>query len=472
MNELAMKIDGIIRSNSEVRLTTLTVGQTEPNVAELYVSLTPFKTRKLNTSGVKQKIRDQLKEYAYANVKVKDFDGVGAGQRPFNLNIIGTDPKELERVARLVFDKVKNNPALKDVDINYRPGKPEFQVVPEQRKMELLGISSIGLGQELRAQVEGVKAAKFRQDGIEYDVRVRLKEDQRNLKNDFNEIYVPNINYNLVRLRDLAKPVETDGPAKITRQDRGRYVQINADVAPGGGLGDVMGQINTMFKEEIKLPQGMRYAFVGQAENFQELGESMLLAMGLGLLFIFMVLASLYESFVTPFTIMLALPLAVCGSFFALFVTRESLNLFSMIGTIMLLGVSTKNSILLVDYANQLIAEGMDRGEAMIKAGRTRLRPILMTTLALIAGTLPIALGLNEASRQRTSMGVAIIGGLISSTLLTLVVVPAAFSFIDRFRVWSKLKMGKLVGVSSVEATEKGKGSSNGRSKDGASAHA
>ena len=172
----------------------------------------------------------------------------------------------------------------------------------------------------------------------------------------------------------------------------------------------------------------------------------MVTAILFGALFIFLVLASLYESFVTPLSIMLALPLAFCGSIVALAISRQSLNIFSMIGVIMLLGVAVKNSILLVDYANQKIQEGMDRTEAMILAGRTRLRPILMTSFALIAGTIPIAVGLNEASRQRTSMGIAIIGGLVSSTLLTLIVVPASFSFIDRFRIWSKAKLGALVG--------------------------
>jgi len=146
----------------------------------------------------------------------------------------------------------------------------------------------------------------------------------------------------------------------------------------------------------------------------------------------------------------LALPLAICGSLLALAISRQSLNIFSMIGLIMLLGVATKNSILLVDYAHQLIDEGMDRAQAIIRAGKTRLRPILMTTMALIAGTIPVALGLNEASRQRTSMGVSIIGGLISSTLLTLFVIPAAFSYIDRFRVWSKENLKTLFGTSST----------------------
>jgi HAE1 family hydrophobic/amphiphilic exporter-1 len=180
----------------------------------------------------------------------------------------------------------------------------------------------------------------------------------------------------------------------------------------------------------------------------------MVMAMGLGVLFIFLVLASLYESFVTPLTIMLALPLAMCGSLVALAISRESLNIFSMIGIVMLMGVSAKNSILLVDYANQLVREGKTRSEAMIAAGRTRLRPILMTTLALIAGTIPLAIGLNEASKQRTSMGWAIIGGLVSSTLLTLVVIPSAFIYIDRFRVWSNSSLKRLVGATDSKDLE------------------
>ncbi|MBY0470557.1 efflux RND transporter permease subunit [bacterium] len=439
MTEVANKVDEVIRANSEVALTSVSVGGRDgaANVAETYVKLVPAKTRKLNTGQFKDKLREQLKDYAYAIPKVKDYDAIGAGQRPFMMNVIGNDQKQLEDVAEKVFQFAKNHPGLKDVDTNFKKGKPEFQVVPDQRKMEQLGMSTSLLGMELRAQVEGIAPAKFRQNGIEYDIRVRLQQDQRNLKEGFRETVVPNINNRFVRLPNVSKPVETLGPAKVNRQDRARAIQIAGDITPGKGLGDIMKDISNYIDNEIKLPQGMRYVFIGQAENFQELGGSMLAAMGFGILFIYLVLASLYESFVTPFTIMLALPLAICGSFVSLAIARESLNLFSMIGTIMLLGIATKNSILLVDYANQQIQKGVSRTEALMMAGKTRLRPILMTTMALIAGTLPIALGLNEASRQRTSMGVCIIGGLISSTLLTLVVVPAAFSYIDRFRVWS-----------------------------------
>jgi HAE1 family hydrophobic/amphiphilic exporter-1 len=167
--------------------------------------------------------------------------------------------------------------------------------------------------------------------------------------------------------------------------------------------------------------------------------------MGLGVLFIYFVLSSLYESFITPFAIMLVLPLAAVGAFLALFISGSSLDLYSMIGCVMLLGLATKNSILMVDYALQLMNDGMPRNEAIMKAGRTRLRPILMTSLALIAGMIPVAIGLNEASKQRTSLGMAVIGGVISSTLLTLVVVPAAFSYIDRFKDYTSRVFNKYV---------------------------
>lgn len=445
-NKIGAQIDESIRKNPEVLVSALTVGgqNGEANMGSLYVHLVPSKERKLNTTQVKANVREQLKPFAYANVAVMDYDAVGGGQRPFNLNVIGQDQAKLQKYADMVLAVAKKHPGLIDVDVNYRAGKPELQIPIDKFRADKLGVSTAQAGQELRTQIEGVTTAKFREAGEEYDIRVRLEEDQRDLHKGFVNTYVPNINGNLVRLSDVATAVDATGPSKITRQDRARYIQIQADITPGAGMGDVMNDLDKAIKDDIKLPPDMSYAYIGQAENFKELGDSMATAMMFGVLFIFLILASLYESFVTPFTIMLALPLAMCGSFVALAITQQSLNIFSMIGVIMLLGVATKNSILLVDYANQRAAAGMDRATAMIEAGKTRLRPILMTTMALIAGTVPIAIGLNEASRQRTSMGVAIIGGLISSTLLTLLVIPAAYLYIDRFRVWSK---GALKGL-------------------------
>ena len=448
MNTVAREIEKLVRENKEVKSTVLTVGDSkgQPEKASIFVNLIPAKQRKgLSTSKFKEIIRGQLKPYAYANPAVKDIDSVGGGQRPFNINIVGDDMNEIEKYSTLLFEKIKHHPALKDVDTTNRPGKPEFQVVPNRNKAEKLGVSTTLMGAELRTMIEGSKAAVFREAGEEYDIRVRLQEDQRDLKKSYAETYIPNINNSLIKLSNVTSPFETMGPANINRQDRGRYIQISADIAPDGpGMGGAIADIDRILKTEIKLPPTMRYQFVGQAENFQELISNMLVAGGLGIMFIYFVLASLYESFVTPLTIMLVLPLAMCGAFYALAITHSSLDLFSMIGCIMLLGVATKNSILLVDYANQQVKAGLSLHEAIIASGKSRLRPILMTSFALIAGMIPLAIGLNEASKQRTSMGIAVIGGLVSSTLLTLVVIPAAYTFIERFRVWSGNIMKKI----------------------------
>jgi len=188
------------------------------------------------------------------------------------------------------------------------------------------------------------------------------------------------------------------------------------------------------------MPQGITYDFIGQANNFEEMKESMLWAFGLSIIFIFLVLASLYESFITPFTILLALPPALSGAAFALLFSGKLMDMFSMIGMIMLLGIVTKNSILLVDFALENVKQGMPRKQAIVEACKTRLRPILMTSLAMIAGTIPMALGLGEAAQYRQGMGIAIIGGLIVSTLITLLVVPAVFEYIDIFREFLESK--------------------------------
>lgn len=447
-NRVAAEIDKIIRSNKEVAVSLMTVGNAdgEAEKASYYIRLVPPKKRKGVTTPIfKDMLREQLLPYAYAKPKVKDFDAVGGGERPFTLLITGSEPEALDKYVQDVYAKMKDSPDLDDVDTTFRPGKPEFQVVPDRRKAEMLGVSTNLLGDELRTLVEGKTPAVFRRDGEEYDIRVRLKEDQRDLQIAFNDTYVPNINNRLIPLRDVASPVVTTGPSTIYRVDRTRYFEINADVAAkGGGLGGAVAATHQLLGKDMPAPAGISYRFSGQAENFRELVENMIIAMFLGILFIYLVLASLYESFITPFTILLVVPLAICGAIFALYLTGAYLDLFSMIGCIMLIGVSTKNSILIVDATQQRVQAGMEMTAAVIEASKTRLRPILMTSFALIAGMLPIAIGLNEASAQRTGLGIAVIGGAFSSTLLSLVVVPAAYSYIERFRVWSLAFMKKV----------------------------
>lgn len=449
MRDTALKIGAVIRANKEVVNSVLIVGsrQGEKNKAEFYVFLRPFGTRKVSTSFVKAEMREVLKGFTEANPKVKDIDYVGGGTRPFQLNIVGQDLEQVQTVAAKVFEKLKTNGALLDVDTSYRPGKPEYQVQVDLNAAQRLGVSSSDVGRELRAQVEGITPAVFREKGLEYDIRVRLKPEQRDLESNYSRILVPNMNGRLVELNRVAKSDSLTGPASIDRENRGRYVSISADLTPGGaGMGGVISDVNSWLKPggEIELPKGVTHRFVGQAENFQELQTSMMMAALLGLIFIYLVLSSLYESFFTPITIMIVIPLAACGAFFGLWGFGKSLDLYSMIGCIMLMGLATKNSIILVDYINQLRATGMEMKTAIIEAGRVRLRPILMTSLALIAGMIPVAIGLNEVSNQRTSLGAAVIGGVVSSTLLTLILMPAIFSYMEWVR--SKLLIvGRMI---------------------------
>lgn len=447
MRTRALQVDKVIRDNPEVINAVLTVGNryNEKNKAEFYVFLKPFGVRTKSTSQVKADMREALKPFADSNPNVKDIDYVGGGMRPFTMNISGQNLDQVVEIAEKVKQKLIHHPGLTDVDTSYRPGKPEFQIKIDLDAAQRLGVASTAVGAELRGQVEGNTAAVFRENGLEYDIRVRMKPEQRDLEKAYRQILVPNMNMRLVELSRVGKAEATSGPATIDRENRGRYVSIQADIAPNGpGLGNVIADIDTWFAKggELELPQGVNYRFVGQAENFQELVSSMLMAAGLGLIFIYLVLSSLYESFFIPFTIMAVIPLATVGAFYGLFFFGKSLDLYSMIGCIMLMGLATKNSIILVDYINQLMDQGKTKLEAIIEAGSTRLRPILMTSFALIAGMVPIAIGLNEVSNQRSSLGAAVIGGVISSTLLTLIVIPALFVYMDSLRNWL-LKFGK-----------------------------
>ncbi|RYZ47313.1 MAG: efflux RND transporter permease subunit, partial [Proteobacteria bacterium] len=300
----ALKLEEIIRSYPEVDHTSLTVGKEgEIDYAEFFVQLVPRKKRNEDTSQFKDKLRKRIAgEFGDARPIVKDIDIIGGNLRPFMVNVLGQDFGELENYAGQLYKKLKQNPALKDVDISYSPGKPEVQISIDQKKAERLGVMVNTVGMELRGQVEGVTPIFYRENGEEYDVRVRMKDDQRNLAANWDKIFVPNMNFFNVRI----------------------------------------------MSNDIQLPEGIKYIFVGQAESYAEMVQNMIIALALAVVFIYLVLCSLYESFVTPLTIMLVLPLAICGAFAALYLTNKSLDLFSMIGCILLLGVAIKNSILLV----------------------------------------------------------------------------------------------------------------------------
>ena len=447
MKKMTAEVDQVIRKHPEVVLVEGSIGGQDalgitqsPNKARLYVRLTPFQKRRLSTSQIQTLVRKELEPFHDTlRPQVADQSSFG-DEAPFNLLLAGDDYATLAPFSQKVAEKVGAAKDLADVQSTYEGGKPEFQAVLDPDRMKTLGVSGVDAGMEMRTQVEGVVPAKLRQHGEEYDIRVRLREVQRDLEKEFPRILVPNQNHNMVRLSEISKPVTALGPAQINRQNRARYIMITGQLSPGGALGGAIDSA-TQIVRNIQLPPGVTYKFVGQAEDLGDLLVAMLEAVGLAVLFTYMILASLYESPIIPLTIMLAIPLAIVGAFLALFIGQQivptlSLNIFSMVALIMLLGLVTKNSILLVDYALQMMRKGHPRDEALKMAGKVRLRPILMTTFALIAGMLPVALALTEVGKFRQSMGVAIEGGLISSLLLTLVIVPSVFGYVDDFRLW------------------------------------
>ncbi len=447
--EVGERIDKILHGMSQTAYTVRRAGnqQAQSFKGSLYVRLKGRKEgRTQSTTIVKDLVREQLKDFKQYNLKVADPDSSGQSQRQFNLNIVGNDLAQVQDYADKVFQRIRTNPALKEVDTSFRLGKPEVQIrVHPERAIET-GVSLQALGAEIHTYIEGSKPATLLSNGRDYDVRVRLKADQRDLVANFNRVGIPNINGQLIPLNLIAEAVPALGPSEILRENRAKYIQLSADITPGGpGLGGAMSEITKLLTTELKPPLGVDFAFVGQAERFAELIRNIVVSLGLGILFIYLVLASLYESFIAPFTIMMVIPMAAAGAFAALFFARTSLDLFSMIGCVTLMGLATKNSILIVDFVRERQHEGMPRYEALIAAGRARLRPILMTSFAMIAGMVPVAIGLNEASKQRTSLGIAIIGGTISSTLLALVVIPSVYWYVDRFEYWFRAKFNRYI---------------------------
>jgi HAE1 family hydrophobic/amphiphilic exporter-1 len=456
-NETCIQIEDAIMKLPEVEFAVVSIGNNnrELNIADIYVRLTDFKKRKKSTEEVKTIIRKLLSGIIDSSVIVSLNEagsgfGGGGNRKPFSLLLFGRETKQLSNLADELMKEFKNIDGLVDLSTNFRNGKPEYQIEIEPEKAKIFGVNSVMAGEELRAMVEGNLPAVFRANGLEYDIRVSFKNEEKGIMDSFNDLYVFNVNNKRLKLSRVAKLIKAEGPTKIYRRDRIRYIEISGNLSKGATLGpiqkraeEIIKNHQTSGKESGKLWKDISFQYSGNVEEMQELFQNIVMAAVLSIIFIFMVLASLYESVITPFTIMIALPLAAIGGLLALFITKSSLDMFTMIGFIMLLGIVAKNSIILVDYIQHLLRRGLNIHDAVVEAGKIRLRPILMTSLALAAGMLPTALALSEVGKFRQSMGIVIIGGIISSTILTLLVIPAIFEYMDSFRLFLRKIFGR-----------------------------
>jgi multidrug efflux pump subunit AcrB len=357
--------------------------------------------------------------------------GENMSTRPgdFEFEIRGNLPlDELDALADRLVAALEARGGYVDLDKSLKLGLPELRVIPDRKKAAALGVDARSVASTVQAMVGGIDVGVFKEAGRRYDIRIRLEDADRADPEALGRLYVRSGRGELVDLRNVVRVESGAAPSAITRTDRQRSVSVSGNLVEktlGEAIADaeaVAGQV---------LPRGVTLTPAGNAESMQEGMDQFGVALGLAVLVIYMVLAAQFESLVHPLTVMLALPLAMVGALGGLLATGQTLNLFSLIGILLLFGLVTKNSILLVDYANQLRESGLDKREAMARAAPVRMRPVLMTALSMIFGVLPAALGIGPGSESRAPMAVATAAGMLSSTLLTLLVVPVFYLLFD-----------------------------------------
>jgi hydrophobe/amphiphile efflux-1 (HAE1) family protein len=408
-------------------------GNEDANRARLRVLTVDKKSRKRGVGPMKEQVRPLLVAGLPATrVTVSDpptIEGLG-DYFPIMVRITGPDFPGLEREGKWLADTLKRIPGTADVRIDGNTPKPELAIRVDRTKAHDLGLNAATLGQQVRLAVNGEVAAKLREGKDETDIRVRLAEKDRRSPDSIRrmDLFTPR---GLRTLQDVADVKLQDGPSVIEHENRERQVAVISNLATGAALGDIAVTLRKAVAEH-KLPAGYQVYWDGQIKSFDEQNDAFSGAFLLAFVFIYMVLASQFESFKHPFTIMMSLPFALVGAFLALLVTGKHVSLGAMIGIILLMGLVTKNGILLVDGALQRIREGDDVDTALLKAGPRRLRPILMTSFAMAIGMVPTAIGTGTGSEFRAPMAIGVIGGVITSTFLTLLVVPVIFAGIER----------------------------------------
>jgi HAE1 family hydrophobic/amphiphilic exporter-1 len=391
---------------------------------------------------------DRIPGVTVTNIGTGDL----GGNKSLTFSLQGPDLAELQRLSAQVLPRLKQVSGLVDLDSTLKPDKPTVSVDVKRDAAADLGLNVDMLAGTLRTLVAGISVGNWRAaDGENYDVRLRLAPEARDAMSDLSGLpLVVGSNADgsarVVRLSQVAEVRAATGPNQINRRDMNREINIDANPL-GRSSGEVTTDIRAVL-DSIDWPPGYRYSFGGSTKNMQESFVYAVGALGLAITFIYMILASQFKSFLQPLAIMTALPLTLIGVVGALLAFRSTLNMFSVIGIVMLMGLVTKNAILLVDFAirarePQLCADGsvvpgLDRNAALLEAARVRLRPILMTTLAMVFGMVPLAFALSEGSEQRAPMGQAVIGGVITSSLLTLVVVPVVYCWLDDLAAWAK----------------------------------
>ena len=434
------QVDTVLKRLPEVKSTYATAASTMSgdgqNQSTLIATLVPPEERERTPQELTAPVRAALKQIPGIEVNVGAAGGFGSVSAPIQIKLYGDDFDVLNRISRQLMSQIAQIEGVTDIESSLDAAQPVLGVRINREAANDLGVSLAQIGATLRPMLGGQEVTDWTApDGENYTVVVRLPEDARNDVNALNALPISQSgatgSTGTVRLDQVAEIVQSTGPSRINRLDLSRQVTVSANLS-GANLGAVMGRVQAAVAG-LDLPAGYRTGTGGDSEQLTDTASAAGSALLLAVIFIYLVLASQFGSFLQPVAIMFSLPLALIGVMLGLLVGGSTLNMFSMIGFIMLMGLVVKNAILLVDNANHHVAAGDNLFDALVAAGVTRFRPIIMTTLAMIFGMLPLALSLHEGSGQNAPMAHAVIGGLLSSTVLTLVVVPVVLTYIDSF---------------------------------------
>ncbi|MDD4599955.1 Multidrug resistance protein MdtC [bioreactor metagenome] len=434
VGEIADSMSQIIRGVPEVTMTYSTANINDINI---FTKLQPKGERDISDNDIITDLRQKLSDIPGVQVSVTKKSGMSSG-KPVSLVIQGSSLDKLSEIAEEVQKIVTSTPGAIDVTTSHESGKPDVQIIVNRDKASDLGVSTATIANTIQTMFNGSIVTEYKDDEDAYDVRLILAPGDRKSLTDVNNVYVPSTNRDkngqtiMVPLSQVTETVYATSPTQIKRYDRQEQITISANLN-----GKTLGEFNQDLDKrlaEVRMPDGYKFVTTGQSEQMATAFTGIIMALAMAVLFIFFVLAAQFESFIDPFAIMLALPMAIIGAILGLLLAGSQLSMMSLIGILMLMGLVTKNAILLVDFAKQQMAQGVDRNQALVEAAIVRMRPIIMTTLAMIFGMIPLALGIGPGAEARAPMAHAIIGGLITSTILTLVVVPVVYTLLDDLR--------------------------------------
>ena len=439
MKQQVEPIDAMFKDDANISYSIVSIGYSaakELHKARIYIKLKPVKDRSVSQEKIIQHYREKLKSIQGMNItvsKVDDFDS-GGTTAPVQIVLTGDKLEVLEQTSDKLMDFFKATQGIVDVDRDYESGKPEMKISILRENAQRVGVSVKDIVSILGSAYSSDSAISYYEDnGKQFDITLRFGDDFRSSMEDMKKLQIRNSDGKFVALEGLIAFDESTGAASINRFDRERKVLVTANL-----FGTSLDKVVVLIDEKMKeiLPEGYHYRYTGDVENMNDTGKAFGAAVLLAVILIYLILAALYESLIQPFIIMISMPLSLMGIMVALYLSGYTFSLFVMIGIILLLGMVGKNAILVVDFANRAIKEGKNIDEALLEAGEKRLRPILMTTFAMIGAMMPLAFGTGAGHEANAPMALAIIGGLISSTILTLLVVPAIYKFMYPLDAW------------------------------------